>query len=81
MENWSLVVEFCDRGSFYDVLKRNYRSREEVARGDLLTPVRLLSVLRGAARGMSYLHAQVPPMIHRDLKSLNILVLNADVVA
>ena len=81
LENLSFVVEYCERGSFFDVLQRKYhqdrrfrRRPVPVGEDDELTPARVLSILRGAARGMSYLHAQTPPMIHRDLKSLNILV-------
>ena len=63
-----MVVEFVARGSFYDVLHRN--SPE-------LTWTRKLNILIGSACGMTYLHEQIPPMLHRDLKSLNILVSEA----
>ena len=33
----------------------------------------LLSAALDVARGMEYLHAQSPPILHRDLKCLNIL--------
>jgi len=31
-------------------------------------------VAHGAARGMNYLHSGVPPILHRDLKSANLLL-------
>ena len=34
----------------------------------------VLSMAHDVARGMAYLHAWTPPLIHRDLKSLNLLV-------
>jgi serine/threonine protein kinase len=69
VENLSMVMEFVVRGSFYDVLHRPTTNTP----GDL-TWSRSLKILTGAACGMTYLHEQVPPMVHRDLKSLNILV-------
>jgi serine/threonine protein kinase len=41
-----------------------------------LTPALVLIALQmlGAARGMLYLHDGCPPVIHRDLKSPNLLV-------
>lgn len=34
----------------------------------------LLSMARDAAKGMAYLHGLSPPILHRDLKTLNLLV-------
>lgn len=39
-----------------------------------LTWVRLLTFGLDAAKGMLYLHTRVPPVVHRDLKSANLLV-------
>lgn len=36
-------------------------------------PVKL-QIMLDIARGMNYLHMSQPPIIHRDLKSLNILI-------
>lgn len=35
-----------------------------------------LKIATDVARGMGFLHNQAPPIIHRDLKSANILVHN-----
>ncbi len=35
---------------------------------------RLLSMAHDAAKGMLYLHSRHPPIVHRDLKSANLLV-------
>ena len=39
-----------------------------------LTPERALVVLQHAARAMAYLHSFEPPILHRDLKTHNLLV-------
>eukprot|EP01126_Amoeba_proteus_P042756 TRINITY_DN4659_c0_g2_i12.p1 TRINITY_DN4659_c0_g2~~TRINITY_DN4659_c0_g2_i12.p1 ORF type:complete len:680 (-),score=174.16 TRINITY_DN4659_c0_g2_i12:695-2734(-) len=65
-KNLCLVMELCDRGSLYDLLakKKDYQSSWE----------HVLSFSRDMAEGISVLHNHVPPIIHRDLKSLNLLV-------
>lgn len=37
-------------------------------------PAKALDMLSGVARGMFYLHASSPPILHRDLKASNILI-------
>jgi serine/threonine protein kinase len=39
-----------------------------------ITWKRALGIALDVAQGMSYLHGHKPPILHRDLKSLNILV-------
>jgi len=57
-----MVMEYCANGSLYSLLKKNQS----------LTWDRLLSYSQDMARGMVFLHnAQI---VHRDLKSLNLLV-------
>uniref|UniRef100_A0A6U4KGP8 Protein kinase domain-containing protein n=1 Tax=Phaeomonas parva TaxID=124430 RepID=A0A6U4KGP8_9STRA len=60
-----VVTEFCSRGNLMVMLHN-----ESVA----LTWARKLSIVTDTARGMCYLHAQRPTILHRDLKSLNILL-------
>ena len=60
-----LVLELCQRGSLYKVL--------HVQQINLDWSL-LLNILMEAAAGMAYLHSQDPPILHRDLKSLNLLL-------
>lgn len=57
-----MLTEFMPRGSLYDVL----HDREQNLPAELL-----VAMLLDTARGMSYLHTR---LIHRDLKSHNLLV-------
>lgn len=60
-----IVSELCSLGSLRQLLDDRERA--------LSLPVRLNLALQ-VAEGMAYLHAQDPPIIHRDLKSHNIFV-------
>ncbi|ETV99798.1 TKL/DRK protein kinase, variant 1 [Aphanomyces invadans] len=64
--NICFVTEFLDRGDLYSVLKN--------PRVQLSWKQPLLSMAIDISRGMAYLHSMDPPIIHRDLKSMNILV-------
>ncbi len=61
----SIITEFVYRGSLYDVLCKS---------PDKFTPKVTKNIALGIARGMAYLHGHQPPVIHRDLKSQNILI-------
>jgi len=60
-----IVSELCSLGSLRQLLDDN----------DRVLPVeQRLSIALQVAEGMTYLHTQQPPIIHRDLKSHNIFV-------
>lgn len=66
-EHGFLVVEYMQQGSLYDVLhNKSMQSR--------MTWKTRLQMALDASRGMEYLHRQNPPILHRDVKSLNFLV-------
>ena len=61
----AIVTQFIPRGSLYRLLHR--------AKADLDARRRLQMAL-DIARGMNYLHSSRPAIVHRDLKSPNLLV-------
>ncbi|KAI3432711.1 hypothetical protein D9Q98_004254 [Chlorella vulgaris] len=67
----AVITEYCERGCLMDVLHE--AATDAAAASQLTWPCRL-SMALDAARGMHYLHSHSPPIIHRDLKSPNLLV-------
>lgn len=67
--NLAIVLEFMSGGSLYRALHR--RRRNEDGPFPLLKTV---WIAFGIAKGMAFLHSQYPVVIHRDLKSPNILL-------
>ncbi|KAL9243452.1 hypothetical protein vseg_017337 [Gypsophila vaccaria] len=63
--NLSIVTEFLHRGSLYRLIHRPNNQLDERRR---------LRMAFDAARGMNYLHTCTPVIVHRDLKSPNLLV-------
>lgn len=64
-ERLGIVTEFLPRGSLFKTLHKNYQA---------LDIKRRLRMALDVARGMNYLHHRNPPIVHRDLKSSNLLV-------
>mmetsp|Transcript_13243 Transcript_13243/g.37629 ORF Transcript_13243/g.37629 Transcript_13243/m.37629 type:complete len:845 (+) Transcript_13243:43-2577(+) len=62
--NICILTEYMERGNLSNVLKADPN----------LAWKRKLLMSKDAAEGMVYLHDQNPPVVHRDLKSLNLLV-------
>ncbi|XP_060174004.1 uncharacterized protein LOC132604492 [Lycium barbarum] len=60
-----IVTEFLPRGSLFMLLRRNSSKLEWIRR---------IRMALDIARGMNYLHLFSPPIVHRDLKSSNLLV-------
>jgi serine/threonine protein kinase len=67
-EHLMMIMEYCNKGDLYSLLQ----NKEESLSWD-----KIMSVLQGVASGLAYLHQTSPPILHRDLKSSNIL-LNVD---
>ncbi|PWA67632.1 PAS domain-containing protein tyrosine kinase family protein [Artemisia annua] len=61
----AMVTELLPRGSLFNVLHNS---------GYNLDIKRRLRMAADVARGMNYLHHRNPPIVHRDLKSSNLLV-------
>ncbi|KAL6908151.1 hypothetical protein ACP4OV_002321 [Aristida adscensionis] len=64
-ERLCIVTEFLPRGSLFRLLQKN---------AGKLDPRRRVHMATDIARGMNYLHHCSPPIVHRDLKSSNLLV-------
>ncbi|KAI8563497.1 hypothetical protein RHMOL_Rhmol03G0115000 [Rhododendron molle] len=65
--NLSIVTEYLSRGSLYKLLQMH-------GAGVILDDRQRLNMAYDVAKGMNYLHQLKPPIIHRDLKSPNLLV-------
>ena len=66
-----MVTELCSGGSLFGLMKRCKNDPDLAAK---LTWGRRLSMLIDVAAGISHLHQRKPPILHRDLKSPNVLV-------
>ena len=70
----AIVSEYIRCGSLYDLLHGtdalDYQRRRSV------DSHQLLSMALDVCHGMDYLHSRSPPVVHRDLKSSNLLVEN-----
>ncbi|PQP96580.1 hypothetical protein Pyn_37223 [Prunus yedoensis var. nudiflora] len=64
-ERLAIVTEYLPRGSLFKQLHKNNQT---------LDIRRRLMMALDVARGMNYLHHRNPPIVHRDLKSSNLLV-------
>jgi tRNA A-37 threonylcarbamoyl transferase component Bud32 len=75
--NRAIVTELVSRGSLWDCLRKN--ETLGFPQVDSLTQphwplAAIKKVVIGALQGLAYLHGHVPPIIHRDMKSANLLV-------
>ena len=68
--NLSIVTEFLHRGSLYKLLHRPQPPQVTAA----LSEARRMRMALDVAKGMHYLHSCDPIIVHRDLKSPNLLV-------
>jgi len=74
----AIVTELVTRGSLWDALRTLHPRRE--AREAYLTPPDawpwsiIQKIAYDTSCGMAYLHSNAPPILHRDLKSANLLL-------
>ncbi|PRW61504.1 Serine threonine- kinase CTR1 [Chlorella sorokiniana] len=66
-----IITEYCSRGSLAQLMAD---ARQDASLAAELTWSRRLTVALQTALGMLYLHSRSPPLVHRDLKSPNLLL-------
>ena len=67
----ALIMEYCSKRSVDTILAGAVQDPKIAKQLDW---VHLMSMATDAAKGMLYLHTRSPPIVHRDLKSPNLLV-------
>ncbi|CAF0871591.1 unnamed protein product [Didymodactylos carnosus] len=67
---YAIILEYMGLGSLYDILHRRQQQDDRVIK--FTWPDRW-SIALQMAKGINYLHRLTPPIIHRDVKSMNFL--------
>ncbi|GAA5811264.1 hypothetical protein MFLAVUS_004697 [Mucor flavus] len=65
-----ILMEYCPGGGVIDLMNRRLQQR--------LTEPEILQIFSDVAEALAYMHYCNPPVLHRDLKVENILILNQD---
>ncbi|XP_010554885.1 PREDICTED: probable protein kinase At2g41970 [Tarenaya hassleriana] len=74
--NRILVYEFATTGSLHDIL-HGRKGVQGAEPGPMLSWNQRVKIAYGAAKGLEYLHEKVqPPIVHRDVRSSNVLLFN-----
>ncbi|XP_024974416.1 probable protein kinase At2g41970 [Cynara cardunculus var. scolymus] len=72
--NRILVYQYATKGSLHDVL-HGRKGVQGAEPGPVLNWAQRVKIAYGAARGLEYLHEKVqPPIVHRDVRSSNVLL-------
>ncbi|KAJ0976470.1 hypothetical protein J5N97_018435 [Dioscorea zingiberensis] len=75
----ALAYEYATMGSLHDIL-HGRKGVKGVQPGPVLSWVQRVKIAYGAAKGLLYLHEEAEPhIIHRDIKSSNVLIFDDDV--
>ena len=69
-----LVTEYCHNGNLFDLLHDTVDDNRGEHYAVQIPWQRRIRIALDVARGMNFLHTSTPVIIHRDLKSLNILI-------
>ncbi|PIN24566.1 Serine/threonine protein kinase [Handroanthus impetiginosus] len=74
-----LAYEFASNGSLHDIL-HGRKGVKGAQPGPVLSWAQRVKIAVGAAKGLEYLHEKAEPhIIHRDIKSSNVLIFDDDV--
>ncbi|GAB2282101.1 cleavage polyadenylation factor subunit pti1 [Dionaea muscipula] len=74
-----LAYEFASNGSLHDIL-HGRKGVKGAQPGPVLSWAQRVKIAVGAAKGLEYLHEKADPhIVHRDIKSSNVLVFDDDV--
>ncbi|KAI8971698.1 kinase-like domain-containing protein [Mycotypha africana] len=65
-----ILMEYCPGGGVIDLMNRRLQQR--------LTEPEILKIFNDVAEALAYMHYCNPPVLHRDLKVENILILSLD---
>ncbi|CAO3699790.1 unnamed protein product [Rhizopus microsporus] len=65
-----ILMEYCPGGGVIDLMNRRLQQR--------LTEPEILKIFSDVTEALAYMHYCNPPVLHRDLKVENILILNQD---
>jgi serine/threonine protein kinase len=65
-----IVTEFCEGGTLFEVL---HEKKKQIPK---ISFKQRCKMALDIAKGMYFMHSLPTPLMHRDLKSLNILLLN-----
>ena len=66
---YAIVMEYVENGDLEDMLVLNQNQHKEIKNWSCRINMSL-----EIAKGMDFLHSRSPPIIHRDLKTSNVLV-------
>ena len=70
--NWSIILEFAEQGSL------NKRLQKLKDQNQKLDDKEIIFYVRQILLGLQYLHSRTKPIIHRDLRSPNILICSSN---